>query len=121
MTGALGYLGQTVLRKLHQDLKDNKIDSLVAMDVREASPEQQLAGVGYVKADIRDAKALEEALAAQQTTHVIHLAAIIDSQSSSREFQYQVDVEGTQNIVEACIKVKAKRIIISSSGAAYGY
>lgn len=120
ITGALGYLGQTVLKRLHQDLQNGKIESLVAMDVKECSLDQQLLGVQYVQADIRD-QALWKHLETHQITAVIHLAAIIDSQSSSREFQYEVDVLGTKNILEASLKVGAKRIVISSSGAAYGY
>jgi UDP-glucose 4-epimerase len=120
ITGALGYLGQTVLKRLHKDLQEGRIESLVAMDVKEARPHQYLLGVKYIQADIRD-EALWKHLEREKITSVIHLAAILDSQSSSRDFQYEVDVLGTQNILNACLKVGAKRIVISSSGAAYGY
>lgn len=121
ITGALGYLGQTVLRKLQRDLQTNKINSLVAMDIKLPTPDQKLDGVTYLQTDIRDKTLLVEQLKEHQVTHVIHLAAILDSQSTPREFQYQVDVQGTQNILEACLAAKTQRIIISSSGAAYGY
>lgn len=120
ITGALGYLGQTVLKRLHQDLQVGRIEALVAMDVKAAKPEDQLLGVAYIQADIRE-EALWEHLERTEITTVIHLAAILDSQSSSRDFQYEVDVLGTKNILDACLKVGAKRIVISSSGAAYGY
>lgn len=120
ITGALGYLGQIVLKRLHSDLKKGNIEALVAMDVKEANPKQRLKGVVYIQADIRD-KDLWKHLATTKITSVIHLAAIIDSQASSRAFQYEVDVLGTQNILDACLKVGAQRIVISSSGAAYGY
>lgn len=120
ITGALGYLGQIVLKRLYQDLQNQKIESLVAMDVKMAALDQQLLGVSYVQADIRDQE-LWKHLETHKITTVIHLAAIIDSQASSREFQYEVDVLGTKNILDASLKVGAKRIIISSSGAAYGY
>ena len=42
-------------------------------------------GVSYIQADIRDAQALEDALMKQQTTDVIHLAAIIDSRNLALE------------------------------------
>lgn len=120
ITGALGYLGQIVLKRLYQDLETGRITTLVAMDVKEQPLDQQLTGVIYLQADIRD-QSLWKQLSNHQITTVIHLAAIIDSQSSSRDFQYEVDVLGTKNIIEACLKVEAKRIVISSSGAAYGY
>lgn len=120
ITGALGYLGQAVLKRLHRGLEAGKVATLVAMDIKEALPTAKLERVHYVQADIRDPK-LWETLAKYEIDTVIHLAAIIDSQSSSRAFQYEVDVLGTKNILEACVKVASKRIIISSSGAAYGY
>lgn len=120
ITGALGYLGQTVLKRLHKDLEAGRIEALVAMDVKEARSEQKLSGVNYIQADIR-AEELWTHLETAKITSVIHLAAILDSQSSSRAFQYEVDVLGTKNILNACLKVGAKRIVISSSGAAYGY
>lgn len=120
ITGALGYLGKIVLRKLHRDLQSGKIDGLVAMDVKPVDMNRCLSKVTYIQADIRDSK-LWEQLAKNNITTVIHLAAIIDSQSSSRAFQYEVDVLGTQNLLEACVKTQVKRVIISSSGAAYGY
>lgn len=120
ITGALGYLGQTVLKRLHKDLQEGRIEALIAMDIKEPTKAQQLSGVNYIQADIRD-KELWKYLKIAQATSVIHLAAILDSQSSSRAFQYEVDVLGTQNILDACLKVGTKRIVISSSGAAYGY
>lgn len=121
ITGGLGYLGQTVAKKLYLDLQSGTINSLIVMDIRPPASEQIQEGIVYLQADIRDKALLIEQLTTHQITHVIHLAAIIDSQSTSREFQYQVDVEGTQNILEACLQAGTQRIIISSSGAAYGY
>jgi len=37
------------------------------------------------------------------------------------DLAYRVDVLGTKNILEACEAVGAKRLIVTSSGAAYGY
>lgn len=120
ITGALGYLGQIVLKRLQQDLLQGRIAALVAMDIKTMSPRTLPVNQHYVQADIRD-KNIAGYLEKYNITTVIHLAAIIDSQSSSREFQYEVDVLGTKNILEACLKTGVQRIIISSSGAAYGY
>lgn len=120
ITGASGYVGQNVLNRLHQDLQDGKIDSLVAGDIKELPKNKQLEGVHYVKMDVTN-KELWKTFEQYEITTVVHLAAILDSQSAPREFQYQVDVVGTQNILDACVKTGARRVIISSSGAAYGY
>jgi UDP-glucose 4-epimerase len=38
-----------------------------------------------------------------------------------REFLYSVDVEGTRNLVEACVATGVGQLILTSSGAVYGY
>jgi UDP-glucose 4-epimerase len=53
---------------------------------------------------------------------VVHLAAIVTPpKQSSRELEYSIDVEGTRNVVEACLRAGVRRFIYTSSGAAYGY
>ncbi|MCP4443329.1 MAG: SDR family oxidoreductase [Aureispira sp.] len=120
ITGASGYVGQNVLKRLHKDLEAGKIHSLVAGDIKDLPKSKQLEGVHYVKMDVTN-KELWKTFEQFEITTVVHLAAILDSQSAPREFQYQVDVVGTQNILDACVKTGARRVIISSSGAAYGY
>jgi UDP-glucose 4-epimerase len=53
---------------------------------------------------------------------VVHLAAIMPSgKAQTRDFEYDVDVNGTRRLLEACVQQGVKRIVVSSSGAAYGY
>ena len=53
---------------------------------------------------------------------VVHLAAIVTpGGKSSRELEYAVDVIGTRNVLEACVACGVQQIIVTSSGAAYGY
>jgi UDP-glucose 4-epimerase len=53
---------------------------------------------------------------------VVHLAAIVTpGPASNRELEYSVDVLGTRNVLEACVAAGVRRIIVTSSGAAYGY
>jgi UDP-glucose 4-epimerase len=53
---------------------------------------------------------------------VVHLASIVTpGKDSRREFEYDVDVNGTRNLLQACVRHGVRRIVVSSSGAAYGY
>jgi UDP-glucose 4-epimerase len=53
---------------------------------------------------------------------VVHLAAIVTpGRKSNRELEYSVDVLGAKNILEACVQAGVRKIIVTSSGAAYGY
>jgi UDP-glucose 4-epimerase len=53
---------------------------------------------------------------------VVHLAAVVTpGKQSDRRLEYKVDVEGTENVLQACVRCGVKKIIYTSSGAAYGY
>ncbi|WP_169569407.1 SDR family oxidoreductase [Sneathiella limimaris] len=53
---------------------------------------------------------------------VVHLASIVTPpKGTGRDFAYKVDVIGTKNVLQAAIQYGVKRIVVTSSGAAYGY
>jgi UDP-glucose 4-epimerase len=77
--------------------------------------------VGYAVADIRSVE-IVNFIANHQIDTVVHLASIVTpGKDSNRAFEYDVDVNGTRNVLEACVHNGVKRIVVSSSGAAYGY
>ncbi len=118
VTGASGFLGQGLIRTLAER---RTCAHLVAVDVREVPPEQRLPGITYVTQDVRD-PALESTLAAHRIDTVVHLASIVTpGKDSNRAFEYSVDVGGTQNVLQACVQSGVAHIVVSSSGAAYGY
>jgi UDP-glucose 4-epimerase len=92
---------------------------IVSHDLRE--PATRLPHVDYLACDIR-APQLAEAIAQHRINVVVHLAAIMPSgKAQTRDFEYDVDVNGTRRLLEACVQQGVKRIVVSSSGAAYGY
>jgi UDP-glucose 4-epimerase len=115
VTGSSGYLGsQTVAA-----LAPRPELTVIALDVRE--PAKRLPGVIYEVADIRSPE-VDAIMARHKPDVVVHLASIVTpGKNSCREFEYDVDVNGTRNLLQACVQHGAKRIIVSSSGAAYGY
>ena len=118
ITGSQGYLGQIVLKKLHH-LKDALgIQKIIGLDIHDVN--SGILDYTYIKKDIRDTSICELCIE-HKVTHIVHLAAILNTQNHSREFLYDVDVLGTKNILEAAVAANAEQIIISSSGAAYGY
>lgn len=120
VTGAAGYLGSQLIAALAQDAA-RKPAALVAMDVREVPAEGRLPGVIYEAADIR-APGLDTLLARHTIDTVVHLASIVTpGKDSDREFEYSVDVLGTENLLKACVAAGVGKIVVSSSGAAYGY
>jgi UDP-glucose 4-epimerase len=118
VTGAGGYLGSQVVARLAQPGRTDP-PFVLAHDIRE--PSQRLPGVEYVVADIRSAE-IANLIADHKIDIVVHLASIVTpGHGSRREFEYDVDVNGTRNVLQACVHHGVRRIIVSSSGAAYGY
>ncbi len=122
VTGAAGYLGSTLVQLLaERAARDGDPACIVAGDVRDVAAERRLAGVEYVTRDVR-AAGLAEVLAEHRIDTVVHLAAIVTpGPQSNRELEYSVDVLGTRNVLEACVASGVRRIVVTSSGAAYGY
>ena len=118
VTGASGFLGQGLIQAL---AKDWFCEAVVAVDVREVPTAQQLPGIIYLTQDVRD-PAVADTMAAHRIDTVVHLASIVTpGKDSNRAFEYSVDVGGTQNVLQACVQHGVRHVVISSSGAAYGY
>lgn len=120
VTGAAGYLGSQLIAALAADAA-RRPAALVAMDVRAVPEEARLPGVIYATADIR-APGLDALLARHAIETVVHLASIVTpGKDSRRDFEFSVDVLGTENLLKACLAAGVAKIVVSSSGAAYGY
>lgn len=121
VTGAGGYLGRQVVAGLARQRDVGTIDNIVALDVRPVDAAQRVAGVVYATSDIRE-PGLEALLREHGITTVVHLASIVTpGKNSDRSFEYSVDVGGTQRVLDACVAAAVGHLIVSSSGAAYGY
>jgi len=119
ITGAGGYIGGLLVRDLAEGPGD--LDDLIAGDIRLPSDEERLPGVTYVEADVRDPD-LAAILHEHRIETVVHLAAVVNpGPKPDRAFLHAVEVEGTRNVLDACIEAGAGRFIYTSSGAAYGY
>lgn len=119
ITGAAGYLGRETLQQLIQ--QRDKLRQIIAMDVRDVPASNRLTGVEYVGGDIRSPEIM--ALFKRYEPDIaVHLAAIVTpGRRSNRALEYAVDVFGTENVLKACVEAGVKKIIVTSSGAAYGY
>jgi UDP-glucose 4-epimerase len=119
VTGGGGYLGRQLVAALAALPAERRPAAIISHDIRE--PAERLAEVDYAVADIRSPE-IAEIIARHGIDTVVHLASIVTpGKKSNREFEYDVDVNGTKNLLEACVRHHVKRIIVSSSGAAYGY
>ncbi|MEO2030053.1 MAG: NAD(P)-dependent oxidoreductase [Fuerstiella sp.] len=73
--------------------------------------------------DVREQQQLKEVLTSNQITHVIHLAALQTPDcNANRDAGLQVNVAGTQNVIEAikACRPSVQRFVFASSIAIYG-
>ena len=113
ITGAAGFIGRaltTALKSAHY---------VVALDLRDMPEAQRLPGVTYATADIGDPK-LGEIFRTYQPQTVVHLASVVAAGGDEAR-DFAIDVLGTKNVLEAALAAGAKHIVVTSSGAAYGY
>lgn len=122
VTGAAGYIGALLIEALAERAANGTPSAaIVATDVREAPAGRRRAGVRYVVADVRE-PGLDRLLREYAIDTVVHLAAIVTPPAGmDRAAMRAVDVLGTRNVIDACVAAGVSRLIVTSSGAAYGY
>jgi UDP-glucose 4-epimerase len=120
VTGAAGYLGAQLVDVLATEERA-RWEVLVASDARDPVERLRFPGVTWTRHDVRT-PGLEAVLRQHRITAVIHLASIVTpARGSRREMQHAVDVIGTRHVLDACVAAGVRRVVVTSSGAAYGY
>jgi dihydroflavonol-4-reductase len=114
ITGGTGFIGSNlaaklvargisvrILRRPQSDLR-----AILGVDVKQC------------QGDLRDFPSLKEAMAGCDT--VFHTAALVSFERKRRAEQYDTNVLGTRNVVEACLATGIRRLVHTSSVAAIG-
>ncbi len=109
VTGANGHLGKTIVKLLCEAGKH--VRGLILQNEQFES----IAGVKYYSGDIRNKNTLEPLFLSKKNLYVIHTAGIIDICEKTSPLLKAVNVLGTKNIIELCIKHSVKRLIHVSS------
>ncbi len=115
VTGGSGFLGTSVVRGLA-----DAGHAVVSADLR--MPADPVPGVEHVVLDVTDAAVVDLVIGNAAPDVVVHLASIVTpGKAASRELAYAVDVTGSRHVLDACLAHGVRRVVVSSSGAAYGY
>ena len=118
ITGGLGVNGAVTARLMVQDglrpvLMDNRKDLTLMGDIKDQ--------VDVVIGDICNQAVLEKAVDDYQVTHIAHLAALMPEPAEANpRLAVQVSVDGTTNVLEVARAKNIKRVVFTSSKAAYG-
>tara|TARA_B110000014_G_C20080272_1_gene564385 strand:- start:524 stop:1414 length:891 start_codon:yes stop_codon:yes gene_type:complete len=109
--GSSGFLGQHLVSLLK---KDNEI---IQFDIN--SPEESIGDSNFVQGSILDTELV--LTATKDVDIVYHFAAMtdLDIVNNNPAKAIEVNIAGTSNILDACIKEKVERFIFSSSVYVY--
>ncbi|WP_110954472.1 NAD-dependent epimerase/dehydratase family protein [Anaerosinus massiliensis] len=116
VTGATGFLGMNIAKKLAAQNKKMKVLVLAGDPVINYLPDQAEIVLG----DLIDKTSLEKFFTVPAHTEivVIHCASIVSLSPDFSQKVYDINVTGTENIVDFCVAKKVKKLIyISSTGA----
>jgi len=114
VTGATGFIGGNLVRSLLAD------GHHVRVLVRQGSDQRNIAGlpVELSTGDLENTSRLKEQVMGCDV--VFHLAARYSLWAKDRDEIYRSNVAGTENLLAACLAVRVKRFIHTSSVAAIG-
>ena len=112
VTGATGLVGGHLINELHRHGK--KVKALY----HATPPKKNLDGVKWIKGDILDMTSLEEAM--QNADKVYHCAALVAYQANQKRLLHHINIEGTANVVNACLNARVKKLLHVSSVSAIG-
>jgi dihydroflavonol-4-reductase len=107
ITGASGHIGNVLCRELAEK----------GMQLRILLFQNKMRPIGLdaevVVGSILDKKVLEELISGCDV--VYHLAAKITIDNKERDVVFEVNVQGTKNVIEVCLEQNVKRLIYTSS------
>jgi nucleoside-diphosphate-sugar epimerase len=113
VTGATGFLGGRIISKLLEE------EHQVVGMVRSTSNTEGLPKEVEIKeADLFDIASLEEAV--RGVDAVIHFAAYFDFYPRDEELMFKVNIEGTKNLMNACVGTDVERFIYCSTAETVG-
>jgi len=120
VTGGSGFVGRALVNYLIESGEEVKIFDNFSNSSKSKIQQLLKKGASLVEGDIRNYQNLESSISKCDT--VIHLAAQIDVQKSiiNPKENYEINVEGTKNLLKACLKQNVQNIIAASSAAVYG-
>ena len=128
VTGGAGFIGSHICKKLisrkYRVICIDNFNDYYDPAIKEDNiyPLKNSSDFLLYRKDILDFSALEEIFSAHKIGLVIHLAARAGVRPSIKNalLYEKVNVEGTINLLECCVKYETKKFIFASSSSVYG-
>jgi UDP-glucose 4-epimerase len=114
ITGGSGYIGSRLVELLS---RRDDTETIVICDVR--PPRVHRPRTEFVKLDVRDREAVRATLERSNADALVHLAFLLDP-IHDESLMYDIDVNGTHNVLEAAAEAGTRQVLVTSSAVAYG-
>ena len=118
VTGGTGFLGSYIIKELVEKNYPVRAIRRSTSKLPFYIPAKIFEQIEWVEGDILDPVSLDEAMDGVDT--LIHSAAIISFNPADKKKMYQVNVQGTANVVNTAIEKNISRLVHISSVAALG-
>jgi UDP-glucose 4-epimerase len=113
ITGGSGYIGSRLVELL---AARGDTERILITDLR--APAVPWPKTAYIEMDVRD-PALRPLLEAEEPDALVHLAFVLNPIHDERAM-YDIDVNGTQNVLDAAGAAGTEHLLVASSTSAYG-
>jgi UDP-glucose 4-epimerase len=114
ITGGSGYIGSRLVDHLAERAET---EAIVVADVR--PPASFRPKTTHARLDVRDRQAVRDLFTRERPDCVVHLAFLLNP-IHDEAAMYDVDVNGTQNVLEAASEAGVGQMLVTSSTTAYG-
>ena len=114
ITGGSGFIGSRLVDHLSGR---EETEAIVVADVR--PPASLRPKTTFAQLDVRDKAAVRELFTHERPDCVVHLAFLLNP-IHDEAAMYDIDVNGTQNVLEAASVAGVQQMLVTSSTTAYG-
>jgi UDP-glucose 4-epimerase len=114
ITGGSGYIGGRLIDEL-----SGREETELIVDVDVKPPPRRWPKTEFVKGDVRDRASIKGLLESHEIDSLVHLAFILNP-IRDEAMMYDVDVNGTQAVLQAASEAGVNHVLVTSSATAYG-
>jgi UDP-glucose 4-epimerase len=114
ITGGSGYIGTRLVERLAGRPETERV---TICDVR--PPRAFLPKVSYEELDVRDRAGTRRLIERERPDALVHLAFVLNP-IHDEDVMYEIDVGGTQSVLEGASAAGTEHVLVTSSTTAYG-
>ena len=110
VTGSTGFIGSNLIQKL--SMNGYQVLAL-ARDIKKVGAFLPKNNVKIIEESILDQSVIRQAI--KESNAIVHLAAVTSEKETDYRGSYEVNVTGSKNLIDLCMKHEVKKFITLSS------